>query len=87
MERAVKRNEEGLNQERGLVTLNVQYYTLRSSNSRHLIGRRRLLLAARVHHASQNVSKIFPTPNKQFPKKEKKKEKERKKTHHHDPRV
>lgn len=73
----------GMNQERGLVTLNVQYYTLQSSNSRHLIGRRRLLQAARVRHASQNVSRIFPTLNERFPKKEQKKEK---KIPHHDPR-
>lgn len=49
----------GMDRERGLVTLNVQYYTLQSSNSRHLIGPRPLLWAARVSHASQNVFRIF----------------------------
>lgn len=60
-----------MNQERGLVTLNVQYYTLQSSNSRHLIGQRCLLRAARVRHASQNVFRIFPIPNELFVKKKK----------------
>lgn len=62
-----------MNQERGLVTLNVQYYTLQSSNSRHLIGQRCLLRAARVRHASQNVFRIFPIPNELFVKKKERK--------------
>lgn len=62
----------GMNQERGLVTLNVQYYTLQSSNSRHLIGQRRFLQAARVHH--RMFSEYFLFQMNCLLKKEKKKE-------------